>query len=186
MILTHPQLLKLIEEGMIKNIGSLDQVNASSVDVRLGPDFLVEERFSPVYPIVDLASREPLGMSSVKLEGSDIQAPENFVLDPGQFVLGATLERFTLPDNVSAQFHLTSSMARSGLGHSLAGHCNPGWNNSTLTLELKNETQFHSLLLTPGMVIGQMVFHIHDTVSKEASYSSRGKYNKDDNVRSTK
>lgn len=194
MILTHTELLKLIENGVIRNIKSLDQVNGSSVDIRLSNQFLVEEKIERGYArrFVDLRSRDSITTELVQLYFSDDPEVDedqdyrnfHYDLEPNEFILGSTIETFFLPNNISAQFHLKSSMARAGLGHSLAGHCNPGWNDSTLTLELKNETRYHTLRLKPGMLIGQMVFYKHDEVDLEASYKIRGSFNNAKTVQS--
>jgi deoxycytidine triphosphate deaminase len=73
-------------------------------------------------------------------------------------------------------------MARIGLEHLHAGHCDPGWNGSVLTLELVNLTQFHSIRIRPGDAIGQMIFYKVEEVSKEQSYSTVGRYNGDKSV----
>jgi len=58
-------------------------------------------------------------------------------------------------------------------------NCDPGWNNSVMTLELQNVTQYHSILLRPGDPIGQVVFFRHSAVPEEAGYHKRGRYNND-------
>jgi len=90
--------------------------------------------------------------------------------------LAETLELFNLPDDISCQFVLKSSRARSGLNHLLAGWCDPGWHGSKLTLELKNERLHHALPLWPGLKIGQMVFHQMSSVPLK-SYAVTGNYN---------
>lgn len=81
--------------------------------------------------------------------------------------------------DVSAQYHLKSSMGRIGLDHCLAGWCDAGWHNSVLTLELKNVSRFHTVVLHEDDLIGQMVFHRHAAVSVADSYAARGRYNND-------
>lgn len=61
-------------------------------------------------------------------------------------------------------------------------NCDAGWNGSALTLELKNITQFHTIRLTDGDPIGQMVFFKHEEVPAERSYAARGRYNRDETV----
>jgi len=81
---------------------------------------------------------------------------------------------------------LKSSLARSGLQHLMAGWCDPGWNNSKLTLELTNVTQHHTLLIKPGMKIGQMVFWSCTPVPLDKSYSVTGQYNNQETVTGNK
>src|SRR5207248_1063682 len=61
-----------------------------------------------------------------------------FVLHPGEFDLGSTLERIRLPDDLVARLDGKSSLGRLGLLiHSTAGFVDPGWNGH-VTLELSN------------------------------------------------
>jgi deoxycytidine triphosphate deaminase len=56
-------------------------------------------------------------------------------------------------------------------------NCDPGWHGSKLTLELKNNLQFHTLHIVPGMKIGQMIFYRVTPVPDESSYAVKGRYN---------
>jgi dCTP deaminase len=138
-------------------------VNPASLDVRLGDGLLIEsaeaEKFKP-YPLWRHSKENP------------------YEFLPGQFALAPTLEKFYLPDNIEAQFVLKSSRAREGLQHLLAGYCDPGWNNSVLTMELHNSLQLHPVLLWPGMKIGQMKFNQLQNRPRR-SYAFTGRYNND-------
>ena len=107
-------------------------------------------------------------------------------LQPGDFVLAETLEMFHLPEDVAALFVLKSSMARAGLEHSQAGFADPHWHGSVLTLELKNITAHHTLLLKPGMRIGQMVFFRVAPVPESKGYGVKGAYNRAGSVVATR
>ena len=87
----------------------------------------------------------------------DVGGDDPFVLHPGEFVLGSTLERVHLPDDVAARLEGKSSLGRLGLlTHSTAGFIDPGFNGH-VTLELSN-TATMPILLYPGMKIGQLCF----------------------------
>lgn len=175
MLLSARRLMKMIDDGMI--IGAeRDAVNAASIDVRLGEDFFVEAMGDS--GIVDLSRRETPRMSSLTLNGYGAC----LWLDPGDFVLGCTVESFNLPDNISGQFILKSSMARAGLEHSQAGWIDAGFNGSVLTLELSNLLRRGVLVLRPGMKIGQVVFWEHEVVPEAFSYRRKGNYNGDMSV----
>lgn len=80
-----------------------------------------------------------------------------YMLQPGQFVLGATVEKISLPDNMMARFDGKSSLGRLGLcTHVTAGFIDAGF-IGTITVELKNENSF-PIMLKPGMRIGQVAF----------------------------
>jgi dCTP deaminase len=73
-------------------------------------------------------------------------------------VLGSTLERVALPDDLVARLDGKSSLGRLGLLiHSTAGYVDPGW-DGTLTLELSNVANL-PITLYRGMKIGQIGFH---------------------------
>jgi len=106
-----------------------------------------------------------------------VEEGDQFYIRPGEFCLAESREVFNLPNNIAAEYKLKSSMARNGLNHLLAGWCDPGWYGSTLTLELHNVTQYHTIKLQPGMKIGQMVFYEVEPVPEEKSYKTKGQYN---------
>lgn len=159
-------------------------VNASSIDVTLGPTVLKEVPHPDVPEdevwVLELRERSP--MTLVERAITD----EPLILLPGEFVLAHTAEVFHMPLHLSAEFRLKSSVARMGLSHALAVWCDPGWNNAVLTLELHNISQFHGIALRAGDKIGQMVFHRHATVPKAASYAARGSYNSDRSASASK
>lgn len=111
---------------------------------------------------------------------------ERLYLQPGEFILAQTVEEFYLPNNIAAEFRLKSSVARAGLDQALAVWCDPGWNGSVLTVELRNNTRYHVLVLEAGMKIGQVVFFKGEPVPDEASYAVRGQYNNDKSVTANK
>ncbi|EKD22599.1 MAG: dCTP deaminase [uncultured bacterium] len=181
-LLSALEILELIEQGVIENVreGAINyraDINATSIDIHLGNDFLLEEPDVPEFNIIDLSKRERPLMS---------EAINSVILKPGQFCLGNSIEVFHLPDNISAQYMLKSSHARAGLEHSLAGWCDASWHNSTLTLELKNNLEYHQLKLVSGMPIGQMIFFRHKIVPKEFLYRNKGRYNNDETVKQLK
>ena len=176
MLLSHNELLELIERGVIEN-AKIEAVNAASIDLHLGPVILVEE---PGNAVIDYRAREKPAMKKVHLH------EDGFVLEPNQFILAQTVEVFNLPLDISAEYKLKSSMARIGLEHLNAGWADAGWHGSVLTLELKNITQCQRILIRPGDAIGQMVFFRHKPVPLERSYAARGRYNGDKTVETIK
>ncbi len=87
----------------------------------------------------------------------EIGEDDCFMLHPGEFVLGSTLERVALPDDLVARLEGKSSLGRLGLLiHSTAGFVDAGWDGH-LTLELSNVANL-PITLYPGMKIGQISF----------------------------
>ena len=112
----------------------------------------------------------------VKVDQSDlteqVRIPDGqaFVLHPGEFALGATLERVGLPDDLVGRIEGKSSLGRLGLLiHSTAGFVDAGW-DGYLTLELSNVANL-PITLYPGMKIGQISF-IQMTTSADVPYGA--------------
>ena len=125
-------------------------VQPSSVDVRLDRLFRLFDNHK--YPHIDPAQDQPDLTRLVEVEGD-----EPFVLHPGEFVLGATYEVVTLPDDIAARLEGKSSLGRLGLlTHSTAGFIDPGFSGH-VTLELSNVATL-PITLWPGMKIGQLCF----------------------------
>jgi dCTP deaminase len=125
-----------------------DLVQPSSVDVRLDRFFRVfnNSRYTHIDPAVQQDELTTL----VEPQGED-----PFVLHPGEFVLGSTLEIVTLPDDLAGRLEGKSSLGRLGLlTHSTAGFIDPGFTGH-ITLELSNVANL-PIMLWPGMKIGQL------------------------------
>ena len=138
-------------------------VQPSSVDMRVDRTFRVFNNSR--YPFIDV--RKPMeNLTELVTVGDD----EPFVLHPGEFVLGQTLERVRLPDDLVARLEGKSSLGRLGLLiHSTAGYVDPGW-NGYLTLELSNVANL-PITIYPGMKIGQISF-FRLTTPADAPYGS--------------
>ena len=122
----------------------------SSVDLHLDRSFRVFRNNR--YAYIDV--REPQPDLTELLTIAD---DEPFVLHPGEFVLGQTLEWTELPNNLVARLEGRSSLGRLGLLiHSTAGYVDPGWKGN-LTLELSNVANL-PIALYFGMRIGQISF----------------------------
>lgn len=175
MLLSYEKLLKLAESGVIDV--KHENINGASIDITLDSTVAIEMKPTKEKEWVDLKNKDTMFLA-------DLEVNENFyfALEPGQFILASSVETFNLPNNIAAEYKLKSSLARNGLQHLLAGWCDPGWNNSKLTLEFKNVTEHHTLILRPGMKIGQMVFWECDPVKNENSYAIKGQYNNQKSV----
>jgi dCTP deaminase len=181
-ILSYSELCELIALGVIEG-ADYDAVNSASIDIHLGNTILIENINTSQGPdsVLYLNKKSSLPTEKVVLEQKG-----GFVMHPGQFLLAQSREVFHLPNNISAEYKLKSSMARIGLEHMNAGWCDAGWNGSVLTLELKNLTERHRIVLTEGDRIGQMVFYRHEPVPESKSYAARGSYNNDKTVQGVK
>ena len=125
-----------------------DLVQPSSIDVRLDRFFRVFNNSQ--YTHIDPAVQQDELTSLVEPEGDG-----PFVLHPGEFVLGSTLEVVSLPDDLAGRLEGKSSLGRLGLlTHSTAGFIDPGFSGH-ITLELSNVANL-PITLWPGMKIGQL------------------------------
>jgi len=127
-----------------------EAVQPSSVDLHLDRRFRVFRNSR--YPFIDVRTDQPELTELVEIAGDD-----PFILHPGEFVLGSTLERIQLADDLVARLDGKSSLGRLGLLiHSTAGFVDPGWEGN-LTLELSNVANL-PITLYDGMKIGQISF----------------------------
>jgi dCTP deaminase len=144
-------------------------IQPSSVDVRLDRYFRVFNNSQ--YTHIDPAVQQDELTTLVEPKDED-----PFVLHPGEFVLGSTLEVITLPDNLASRLEGKSSLGRLGLlTHSTAGFIDPGFSGH-ITLELSNVANL-PITLWPGMKIGQLcVFRLSSPAEHpygSAIYGSR-------------
>jgi dCTP deaminase len=164
MVLADRTIRRLVGEGRI-GIDPFEEslVQPSSVDVRVDRFFRVFRNAR--YPYIDV--KTPMEELTELVEIDD---PEPFILHPGEFVLGSTLERVTLPDDLVARLEGKSSLGRLGLLiHSTAGFIDPGWDGH-VTLELSNVANL-PITIYVGMKIGQLSF-VQMTEASETPYGS--------------
>src|SRR6059036_3558239 len=125
-------------------------VQPSSVDLRVDRYFRVFRNDTTPFIDPKLAQEDLTELVEVPAEG-------RFILHPGEFVLGSTLERVALGNDLVARLEGKSSLGRLGLLiHSTAGFVDAGWDGH-LTLELSNVANL-PIALYPGMKIGQISF----------------------------
>jgi dCTP deaminase len=166
MVLSDRTIRRLVADGRI-GIDPFDDalIQPSSVDVRVDRFFRVFRNAR--YPYIDV--KQPMEDLTELVEVDD---EEPFILHPGEFVLGSTLERITLPDDLVARLEGKSSLGRLGLLiHSTAGFIDPGWDGH-VTLELSNVANL-PITIYVGMKIGQLSF-VQMTEASEAPYGSSG------------
>ena len=169
MVLSDRTIRAEIEAGRIE-IDPFDpeMVQPSSVDVRVDRSFRVFHNNR--YPFIDV--RQPME-DLTELVVVDDGRP--FILHPGEFVLGQTLERVALPDDLVARLEGKSSLGRLGLLiHSTAGFVDSGFSGN-LTLELSNVANL-PITIYHGMPIGQISFMRMDGPVEKPYGSGDSKY----------
>ena len=156
MILSDRDITAKIDAGLIMidspNPHWRDQIGASSIDMRLGKYFKVYEHGK--YPVLDPRQMKDTDDITRLIEVKD---GEPFIVQPGEFVLGVTLEKIGLPDDVVARVEGRSSLGRLGIIiHSTAGFVDAGF-CGTITLEITNINRM-PVALHPGMRVCQLAF----------------------------
>ena len=170
MVLSDVSIREALSEGRIV-IDPLDErcIQPSSIDLHVDRYFRVFR--NDTTPYID--PKEPQENLTELVEISGEQA---FILHPGEFVLGSTIERVALPDDLVARLEGKSSLGRLGLLiHSTAGFVDAGWDGH-LTLELSNVANL-PIAIYPGMKIGQISF-LRMTTAAEKPYGSEGRDSK--------
>lgn len=155
MVLSDRDIKKALKEKRIVITPAPDlltQLGSCSIDLRLGNLFRVFDHSK--YPFIDPYKKDYSSdiTKEVKLKNTD-----QFIMQPGDFVLAVTLERVTIPENMMGRLEGRSSLGRMGIVvHSTASIFDPGWNGKCV-LELGNLGRM-AVALTPGMRICAMTF----------------------------
>ena len=157
MILSDRDIKKSMAEGRIEvwspKSDHMEHIHASSMDFRLGRFFKLYEHTR--FPVLD-----PLKMDSFEglTQLIEISEPDQaFIVHPGEFVLGVTMERVRLGDDLVARVEGRSSLGRLGIiVHSTAGFIDAGF-EGTITLEITNINRV-PVALYPGMRVCQLAF----------------------------
>ncbi|WP_336325383.1 dCTP deaminase [Halovenus sp. HT40] len=155
MILSDGDILDRLEDGDLV-IEPLDdpeiQIQPASVDLRLGRTFLEFQRTN--IPCIHPNSEQEV---DDYVEETIIDEDDEFVLHPGDFVLGTTKERVEIPPDLIAHVEGRSSLGRLAIVvHATAGLCDPGYKGQ-ITLELSN-LGAAPVALDPDMRISQLTF----------------------------
>lgn len=185
-LLSYTELCKLIDDGVIEN-ASYDNVNSASIDLVLGRSIMVENPITawradrdgtdqPVIKVIDMLDKNANHLRPIEM------SDDGYIVPPGGCVLAHTVEVFHLPNTLSGEYKLKSTMARNFFNHLNAGWADAGWNGSVLTLEFVNHLKNHAIRIKPGIKCGQMIWFEHEEVPADRSYAARGQYNGDKTV----
>lgn len=130
-------------------------VQPASIDIRLDGRFRVFRNYR--YSCID-----PKALQEDLTELVEVGPDEPFIVHPGEFILGNTVERIKLGDDLVARLEGKSSLGRLGLiVHATAGYVDPGFEGN-ITLELSNVANL-PIRLYPGMKVGQISFFAMST-----------------------
>lgn len=170
MILSDRDIEAALDSGKIVIEPLLDremQVQPCSVDLRLASQFVL---FRPAAtPFIDPESQDLVDFTEI----FDVPDGQSFVLHPGEFVLGSTVEHVSVPEDLLAKVDGRSSLGRLAiLIHATAGFIDPGF-RGTITLELSNVGRL-PVALRPGMRICQVSFETLTSAVRRPYGARRG------------
>jgi dCTP deaminase len=171
MILSDADILDRLAEGdlVVEPLEDPDlQVQPASIDLRLGREFLEFQHANIpcIHPTSEAETEEYVEETIVEEDGE-------FILHPGDFVLGTTVERVEIPPDLIANVQGRSSLGRLAVViHATAGVIDPGYRGQ-ITLELSN-LGTAPVALTPGMRISQVIFTELSSPAKRPYGSERG------------
>jgi dCTP deaminase len=165
MVLSDRSIREALAAGQIK-IDPFDDdcIQPSSVDLHVDQYFRLFRNHTS--RVIDVRENQE-DLTELVATGE-----EPLILHPGEFVLGSTKEKVTLPTDLVARLEGKSSLGRLGLLiHSTAGFVDAGWDGN-LTLELSNVANL-PITVYPGMKIGQISF-LQMTTAADKPYGSAG------------
>ncbi|CCQ34569.1 putative deoxycytidine triphosphate deaminase protein [Halorhabdus tiamatea SARL4B] len=155
MILSDADILDRLEAGdlVVEPLDEPDlQIQPASIDLRLGREFLEFQHAN--IPCIHPTSEQEV---AEYVEETVVDDDGEFILHPGDFVLGTTVETVEIPDDLIAHVEGRSSLGRLAVVvHATAGLADPGYRGQ-ITLELSN-LGTAPVALTPGMRISQLTF----------------------------
>jgi dCTP deaminase len=144
------------------------QVQPASVDLRLSDEFRVFRHSERAF--IDPRNNDGNFTELIRVEDG-----KPFIVHPGEFVLGSTIENVELPLDIMGRLDGRSSLGRVGLViHSTAGNVEPGW-RGRLTLEISNTGKM-PVAIYPGMRICTISFNQMASPSSHAKHSKGDKY----------
>ncbi len=156
MILSDRDIRRAIEEGRVliesKQPELFQHIHASSMDLRLGNIFKLYEHSR--YALLD--PKDPATFAN-NMRTITVADGDPFIVQPGEFILGVTQEKITVPRDLVVRVEGRSSLGRMGIiVHSTAGFVDPGF-SGTITLEISNLNRL-PVALYPGMRVCQIAF----------------------------
>ena len=141
------------------------QIQPASVDLRLAEELII---FHPAQ-VACLDPRDPSTLARAT-EHVRVEPDQGFILNPGEFVLGCTVERVRIPGDLVGVVDGRSSIGRLAIVvHATAGFIDPGFEGQ-ITLELSNLGRI-PVRLYPGTRLAQIVLH-QLTSPAEAPYGN--------------
>ncbi|WP_299237089.1 dCTP deaminase [Natronomonas sp.] len=171
MILSDADIRRRLTEGdlVVEPLADPElQIQPASVDLRLGREFLEFQRTN--IPCIHPNSEQEV---DEYVEETYVEESGEFILHPGDFVLGTTKERIEVPPDLLGTVQGRSSLGRLAIViHATAGIVDPGYRGQ-ITLELSN-LGTAPVALNPDMRISQVIFTELKTPAESPYGDERG------------
>ncbi len=151
--------LQIIVDDEYPPFNPLEQIGASTIDLRLSRVF---RKYKPEVNTIDLTHEIETVIIELPLDGE-------LIIQPGELILGLTVEEIKLPSDISGFIAARSSIARLGLSVVEQPLIHPGYRGS-IALQLKNNID-RPIKINPLVVICQVMF-IRGTNFAEIPYGS--------------
>jgi dCTP deaminase len=155
MVLSDREIKKYLKSKQIvvkPSPNLVEQLGSNSLDLRLGNSFRIFDHSK--IPFIDPFGKDT---SSEVTREIVIGKQERFIIQPGDFVLGTTMEYIEIPDDLVGSLEGRSSIGRLGvIIHSTAASVECGFRGH-ITLELANMGKM-PVALYPGMRICSIAF----------------------------
>lgn len=137
--------------------GKVAKPKGVSLDLHLGPK-IKTVRVPSEHQALELIDIEK-GLDNYDHLYVEQEIPEEgYVLEPNQFILAATDEAVTIPDNMVGWLDGKSKLGRAGICvHVTAHRIDPGWADNVIVLEIYNMFP-HPIILRNGMSIAAITF----------------------------
>lgn len=149
MILSDGDIKKELKKKLVIDPFDEECVQPSTYDVHLSNQFRVFSNHE--ITCIDLKKKQAV----TRLV--EIEAKGKFILHPSEFILGSTVERFEIPNDLAAKIEGKSSLGRLGLVvHATAGYIDPGFKGH-ITFEISNLNTV-PIVLYANMKVGQVCF----------------------------
>ena len=157
MILTRNEILKAVQAGDIV-IDPFEEsaLDAASYDMTLYHKIRVFIEGLNEIDLIEMAQDASTLLNITRT--IDVPAESYYLLKPGELVLGMTLEKLTLPQNIAGSLEGRSRFARMGLMvHVTASFLQPGINKTRQVFEIFNASR-NAIKLRSGVRIAQVIF----------------------------
>lgn len=187
MVLSDWEIVKeLLKERIVITplMNTKKQIGSSSIDLRLSTEFKLVRIIKQTHFDLSVSKEQIKEQIRDYTQEIHVELMQPFILHPGEFALGSTLEYIILPNDIAGRLEGRSTWGRVGLQvHSTAGLVDPGFEGA-LTFELHNMGKL-PLPLYPGVRIAQIIFHRCTPVVEKYVDKSDAKYSRFTGIKDT-